>query len=779
MIITNENYKSAAIGAKAEKLFIMQENGFNIPPFFCVWGNCDAQRYAEKIFKCGVVSVRSSASSEDGNTASFAGQFTTELNVPINGINAAVKRVRSVPETDGFKEYCKSNGIAPEKISICAIVQEMIEAELSGVIFTANPAGLLNETVVVIGKGTGNNIVEDKVPATTYYCCSDGNYYSESTENSPLIPEKALRKILAEADRIKSLFGCDCDIEFAMKSDKIYILQARPITTLNACEQIILDNSNIAESYPGITLPLTQSFIRTAYYRVFKNVLLRLTHEPRTVKRIDKTLRNMVDSANGRIYYRISNWYDVILFLPFSKKIIPVWQEMLGVKNKKVSSKIAGHIGFLTHVKVFFSFMYLIVSCPKLMRKLSAEFEDMIRFFKSVDIDKISSEEILIHYKNVLDKVTEKWDLTLVNDMYSFIFTGLLKAWLKAKKVKDADGMANSLISGINGIASMRPITSLVDIAAMAKSCGELEKISEIHSSEDFTAYLKGGGKFARMLTEYIEIYGDRGPEELKLESRTFRTNPELLCMKIAECSENGVNVKVSAKKNSLHGVCGILARKAALGIKNREKSRLDRTRLYGMMRSMMLRVGTELAKNKQIDKPRDIFYLKYGEIEKAVLDGENFSKTVNERRELYRRFELLPAYSRLVFAGRVFDKAPHDICGMENVEADVLHGTPCSNGKVRGELLVVTDPDSCPDTRGKIIVAQMTDPGWVFIIAGAAGLISEKGSLLSHTAIISRELKKPCVVGVENAFRLLRSGDIAELDGTSGTIKIIGRNSQ
>lgn len=322
MIITKENYKSAKAGAKAEKLFIMQENGFNIPPFFCVSGDCDAQRYAEKNLKCGFVSVRSSASSEDGNNASFAGQFTTELNVPVGKINSAVKRVKCVPETDGFKEYCKANHILPPKISICAIVQEMIDAELSGVIFTANPAGLLNETVVVVGEGTGNNIVEDKVPATTYYCCSDGNYYSERTENSPIISEKTLRRILTQARKIKKLFGCHCDIEFAIKGDNIYILQARPITTLNACEQIILDNSNISESYPGITLPLTQSFIRTAYYRVFKNVLLRLTHEPKTVEQIDEILRNMVDSANGRIYYRISNWYDVILFLPFSKKII-------------------------------------------------------------------------------------------------------------------------------------------------------------------------------------------------------------------------------------------------------------------------------------------------------------------------------------------------------------------------------------------------------------------------------------------------------------------------
>lgn len=113
----------------------------------------------------------------------------------------------------------------------------------------------------------------------------------------------------------------------------------------------------------------------------------------------------------------------------------------------------------------------------------------------------------------------------------------------------------------------------------------------------------------------------------------------------------------------------------------------------------------------------------------------------------------------------------------MESARADILYGTPCSDGKVRGELLVVDTPDACPDTLGKIVVAKMTDPGWVFIIAGAAGLVVEKGSLLSHTAIISRELGKPCAVGVENAASLLRSGDFAELDGNAGTVTVIERS--
>lgn len=788
MIIDRENYKEYAPGAKAYNLFKMRENGFNVPPFFCVSGEYhkEAEEYARVFFDVSDrVSVRSSASAEDGKNTSFAGQFRTELNVSLNSIGESVKRVCSVPEGAGFEEYCKINGADAKKINVCAIVQKMIDADLSGIIFTANPQGILNESVIAVGRGTGDRIVGDKACSTVYYFNnSDGVYYSEQSGDSPLISEETLRTLIEQAGKIKELFGSEneYDIEFSIKNGDIFILQARPITTLpKTGSPIVLDNSNIVESYPGITLPLTQSFIGTAYYRVFRSVLLRLTHEPKTVGAADGILRNMVDAANGRIYYRISNWYDVILFLPFSKRIIPVWQEMLGVKNKNVTSHLEKKIGFITHFKVTLSFIYLIIACPRLMKRLDSEFGEMIRFFDSLSLDEASGGEILEHYKALLDKVTEKWDITLVNDMYSFIFTGLLKSRLKAKKIGDSD--VSGYISGLNGIESMKPVTELIKIAEFAEKSGELAELKRIRTSADYREYSVKGSVAAAMIAKYVEDYGDRNAEELKLESRTFRTDPELLIQRIVSYAENGIPEALQSANGNikpLKGLCKLFAEKAAAGIKNREKSRLDRSRLYGMMRSMMLRTGSLLAAEGRISEPRDIFYLKYDEVERAVKNGEDMRDIVSERCEAYGRFEKLPAYSRLVFAGDVFDKSPQNVGGMEKRHgAGVLEGIPCSGGRARGEVLIIDDPTAYPDTSGKIIVAEMTDPGWVFLLVGAAGIIAEKGSLLSHTAIISRELGKPAVVGVDGAARSLRNGDIVEIDGTSGKITVTGRKEK
>lgn len=788
MIVTVGNYRNYNVGAKADRLFVMQENGVNVPPFFCVFKEDirEAQVFSQHFFDGSVtVALRSSASAEDGENISFAGQFCTRLNMSLAEIPKAAERVCAVPEDRGFLEYCRINHIDPKGIRICAIVQEMVEAELSGVLFTANPQGLLNESVVVVGRGTGENVVEDRTDTTAYYCNrSDGLYYSEQSGDSPLLTGEQLMELLGQADKIKAVFGSEgdsgteWDIEWAVRENQIYILQARPITTLRQTgNPVILDNSNIVESYPGITLPLTQSFIREAYYRVFCSVVLRLTWEPGTVEALEEILHNMVDAVNGRVYYRISNWYDVILLLPFSKKIIPIWQEMLGVKNKTVTSHCHKRTGVSTHAKVAISFVRLLLTCPRLMEQLDEYFQEIIAAFETVDINHADSGMILAHYKNLLEKVSEKWDLTLVNDMYAFLFTGLLKSRLKARKIPDADVVANRCISGIHGIESMKPVRALADLAAVAKRQGELLRLQRIQNRQDYEEYVSGGGVLAEKMTDYIRQYGDRNAEELKLESKTFRTNPELLVQKILQYAEDGIEVSgmQDCGEIQLKGLCRILARKAALGIKNREKSRLNRSRLYGMMRSMMRRVGENLAAEGRLAAQDDVFFLTYEELEQAVASGGNLHQLVENRRELYQRYGQLPAYTRLVFAEKVFDKSPKNIGGMRAVQAtDHLEGIACSGGKVRGEALLVENPTLQTDTAGKILVAKMTDPGWVFLLAGAAGIIAEKGSLLSHTAIISRELHKPAVVGVENAARLLRSGDMVEIDGDTGRVTIL-----
>jgi pyruvate,water dikinase len=102
------------------------------------------------------------------------------------------------------------------------------------------------------------------------------------------------------------------------------------------------------------------------------------------------------------------------------------------------------------------------------------------------------------------------------------------------------------------------------------------------------------------------------------------------------------------------------------------------------------------------------------------------------------------------------------------------LQGIGCSAGRVRGRARVVRSPEQHLNINGEILVAPMTDPGWVFLMVPARGLIVERGSILSHTAIIGRELGIPTVVGVPDATSIITDGQMLELDGAAGTIRIL-----
>ena len=150
-----------------------------------------------------------------------------------------------------------------------------------------------------------------------------------------------------------------------------------------------------------------------------------------------------------------------------------------------------------------------------------------------------------------------------------------------------------------------------------------------------------------------------------------------------------------------------------------------------------------------------------------------NYIELVENRKKQYKDFENIPAYSRLVFANKVVDKNTN-ISGISVISDKLLKGVGTSEGIVEGEVIVIDNPDLEVDTTNKIIVTKMTDPGWVFLIRNSLGIIAEQGSLLSHTAIISRELHKPAVVNVKNVLNILKTGDIVRIDGLKGEINIL-----
>ena len=700
---------------KHKNLEILREHHINVPNFIVV----DRKEELDLSFsKEELFAIRSSFEVEDDDESSFAGQFETFLNVERKNVFSYVDKVK-----ESYKKLNITNTASK------VIVQEMIQSDYSGVIFTANPTGILNEMVIVAGEGLGCNIVEDKIAATTYYYnVDDKNYYFE---NETILNQTILNDLIKAAVKIKEIFQKDMDIEYAVKDDNIYILQARPITTLKYSKTIILDNSNIVESYPGISLPLTQSFAKQVYADVFKHCIYHLSQKDKNlVNSMSDHLDNMLACTNGRIYYNINNWYLIIKLLPCSEKLIKIWQEMLGVENKYVNDEKMP-VTLLTKIKIVISFLYYLQSTPKSMKKLNRKFEDDFMIFKEQVKAQNSITDLLTTYRAIEKAISSDWYITLVNDMYTFIYTGLL-----SKKEKEK-------LNDIKNLESMKPVVAL-------------NTLIRVYKEE------KKSNRFHQLFQEYIELYGDRCLGELKLETQTYRVNPDLLLEYIQNHDEtcldqSSTDIKVNRK-----------LKKAKLGIYNREISRLNRTRIFGLARSIFLKIGEILVKEERIEKREDIFYLFLEEIN----EKDCYTELVNKRKIQYKKNETIPAYSRLVYADQIVEKHFENINMLNN--HDNLFGTGSSLGIVEGEVVVVKDADSNIDVKNKIIVAESTDPGWVFLIKDAKGIIVERGSILSHTAIITRELKKPSIVNVKNATSLLKNGDYVQVDAYKGIVRRI-----
>lgn len=747
-IIDINNYNQYDIGTKAKRLFELKEQGLNIPDFFCVeeYDEKSVDEYLSKhMNKVKKFAVRSSCNLEDSESASFAGQFDTFLNISKNEVkNKIIDCIKSMNSLN-VEKYCIEKNINKNNIKMNVIVQELINPDYSGVIFTANPKGILNEIVIVIGKGIGSKVVEDKADVTMYcYNKSDEEFYFNNVQNGIVLKKEILEKLTNIAKLIEEKYRNYQDIEFCIKDNEVYILQARNITTLNLSKKrIILDNSNIVESYPGVSLPLTQSFVKEVYYKIFKKCLIRLTSNSKEVKKYDEMLKNMVAVVNGRIYYQISNWYYFIKFLPFDKKIIPLWQEMLGVKTKDVTIDDI-KIKLNVRIKVLINFFKLLITNKSQMRKLGIFFESVITNFREKIEYTYTTKELIELYNQLLNAIVKKWDITLVNDMYTFIYTGLLKRKLAKKKTKDE---VSRYISSIANLESMKPIMKMKELA-------NVENVEEYKNKKE----------------QYIQRYGDRVLEELKLETKTYRTNPELLDNEIKKYKNVILKNKEYQIKNR-----GIILKNTIVGIKNREKSRLNRAVLFGIAREIMLKISDNFVNEEKITKNEDIFYLTLEEIEEERISYIDIIKTRKREYEMYKK---MPDYSRLEFLDKIVSE---DFC--ESIDSDekskYLYGLSTSQGKIRGKVVIVDDINKNYDVEGKILVTKTTDPGWIFLISRCSGIIAEKGSLLSHTAIISRELNKPAIVGIKNATKNLKNGEYIELDANRGVVIKLYENNK
>lgn len=800
---------------KARHLEILKEQGFPVPRFILISENEEVDlSFSER----DCFAVRSNFSSEDSGEHSFAGQFLTRLNVKREKVQEAVQEVfASYAGSLDYKEKANRGkaeyDLKQQGKAETVLIQEMLFPEKSGVLFTKNPKGILSEMVVVLGQGLGDKVVEDQENVLTYHYFPGECLYQEGQGTGLGLDEDELKTLFNLGEEIEQLFQKPMDIEFAIEKGKIYILQARAITTLDMhLPTRILDNSNISESFPGICLPLSESFAGEMYSGIFTSLGRRFLGKK--VSSYEELFQRMVGGFSGRMYYEISSWYDILRLLPFSGKIIPVWQGMLGVSNEEISFS-KKKPGFFLKCRIALLFCYYFIVSQRKMKELDKFFQERYASYSKRVEEEEEAQALYRIFLEMKEDLLREWDITLMNDMVSFISTHLY-----GKKTAFS-------------LETMKPVRALSTLKAVARKHG-------LDSEE-----------YRREKKSYISAYGDRIEGELKLETRTYRSNEELLDRWILDaleaektdraglpeaghsiqkaygekdrfekdsieidfaekdCEETSRMEKPSEQKQRK----SFLYRLAESSCNNREISRLHRTRCFGLMRRIVDKIG-----EKTIGF--DVYYLSLDELKEFLLSGKDFSLKIAREKELRKAYERLPVLSRVKLLGKVdrdplageitvlnygafktkgskvgkgeiagemgksektsvpFSEEPKNFESNGKTESTprVFFGRGVSKGIFRGEVLKIKSLQDlrATEAKGKILLSYSTDPGWFPYLNMAEGLITERGSLLSHSAILARELEKPAVVNIPHIMEELQSGDIVEIDGDLGICSVI-----
>lgn len=798
-----DTHDHARLGGKGAALARLGKLGFEIPPWFAVpedaaWTR-DELPAALATLGDGPFAVRSSGAAEDGAGHSFAGQFASFLDVPAAEVGRRIADVRASARSEALLAYCREQGLqAPAKPTV--LVQRMVAAKDAGVAFSADPVtGRRGVVVISAVQGNGEKLVSGEVDGETWKLDRNDEVL-EMPEASDMEVDLA-RRIAALARRCEAACSTPQDIEWAVdETGKLWLLQSRPVTTLRLTADPedalrIWDNSNIAESYGGVTTPLTFSFARRVYESAYREFCKLMSVPGGRIERADDVFPQMLGLIRGRVFYNLASWYRVLALLPGFQLNRGFMEQMMGVRepmpDEIVHAILAENRGskLSDGIALARTGCGLVVQLAGLRRRIDGFRQrlDAALAAPEVPVSRMSGEELVAHYRDLERQLLRKWDAPLVNDFFAMIFHGVLRG-LCMKWLGDPAGtLHNELLLVNGGIISAEPPRRIVKMAALAETSPGLPQLLANPGCEveKKLAALARVPELATAFEAYLDDFGDRCLEELKLESPTVRDDPSSLLLAIGAMAGKAP-APAEAELPDATEPPGFVKRwvfrwvlgQARERIRWRENLRYERTRVFGRVRTIVRELGDRLAADGVLTDERDVFFLELGEVLavwEATGTTAGLGTLARQRREEFAGYESGEAPpDRFETRGPVHRYERFENAGPPLTTEASLSGTGACPGRVTGRVRVVLEPRGARLEAGEILVARQTDPGWVVLFPIAAGLLVERGSLLSHSAIVSRELRLPCIVGMPGITETLKTGDRIEMDGRTGTVRLL-----
>lgn len=764
------------------------------------------------------VVVRSSVADEDGQEHAFPGMMDSFLNLTrLEDLWEAIAMCAASAYSERAVAYRRQKGLT-QKARPAVIIQQQLNPQASGVLFTTFPE-YPQELAIHACRGFGEGLVQGKVEADEFYFLKKSNTLHrqhivhkewalqrqaqkgleavpipEEEQETPCLSVSQLRRLAAIGTSLERGFGRPQDIEFAIQDDEVFVLQARPITQ-PIPEVVVYDNSNIQESYCGLTSPLTFSFAKRAYATVYTQTMHMLGLSPKVIQAHEGVVNNLLGLVKGRIYYHINNWYKGLQLLPSFKQNKEDMERMMGLeepvgfvqdREKSLQEKARLLPGLAVNLlRLLWAFSRL----HKLVPAFHAHFRRHYQQFYRQALPQLNSQELLEQKKLLDDALLRNWTTPIVNDFYVMMNNGSVRRKLLKAGIQEPEEFLSRYFSGDQEIESTQPTKAMLQLAAEARQQPSLQQLildlpGDLHRQVEQTY-----PGFFRSVMDFIGQYGDRTVGELKLETLTMRREPGIfykylrnylhpdttlpeskaetrLSKEAREELERLLQKRSSFFRRSLRKSLGKLQQ----AIRYRESMRLERTRLFGMYRTLYLAMGQRLQEAGSLQHPEDIFYLSEEEIVEVLqTSSPALVELVGKRKATLEGYksEEVPSRVSIPEPPRASEASPEE-------HPHLLQGAGCYPGEVSGEIILIKDPTDELEVKNKIVCALRTDPGWAALFPACKGVLIEKGSSLSHSVILLRELGIPTIINIPGLTWRLQSGAQVRIDGCSGRIEIL-----
>ena len=766
------------IGGKGYNLVFFKENtNLLIPDFKCVTSEFftsyqkdkktieilknELEQFLRKDIK---YAVRSSAVDEDSSEHSFAGIHDTFLNVSKKDVLDRIFDVYNSGFSKKALDYRDANNLDKNNIKMAVIIQEMVDAEFAGVINTINPiTDNPDEIMISVVKGLGEDLVNGSEDGTIYLISGD----SVQITGENILNKYLIDKLISFTIEIIKNSKAFQDIEFAIKNEKVYFLQTRDITVYKDINphdrKLFIDNANIIESYFGQTSYLTYSFAKDVYRDVYTCTLQAGKIRKKILDSLKDSLSNMLYYYNGRIYYNMNSWYHVNTIFPF-KKSTKYMEAMMGVKSSSSDFKHV-KMNFFDMLKLGILFVLKVIRIEKLSNRFIDKFNKVVMPYYGREIN-LPNEKLKELFNKIENDITKDFAVPIINDCAVMIFYGMLKDKVnKMKNVTDKEELISKCISNNGQVESCGSSIELSEIADIIKdNQNMLIDFQTLDIDELYKKYHNDESCIYSNIVNYIQKFGSRVSDELKLETVTMIEDNKMIYASLKNIVESNIEKEEFSKECIVPKKLRLISKLTKKYIMNRERLRLKRTYIYSVVRNIFLSFGRNFKDQGLIEEVNDIFYLTKEEVFNPIKD---FKKIVTQRKEEEKENIKKNYYDRYVFYsnGKVLEVK-------NNETSEGLTGIPSGAGIITAKATIMNNSKDYLE-KGNIIVTKRTDPGWISLFPLTSGLVVEHGSMLSHSFVVAREMGLPAVVGVSDATIKIKDGDNITLDGIRGVIKI------